>query len=219
MIEIKIECQGAEDLRVDTLEDFQGDFKKMRKAEMVRLQRNIINNGFSDPVLVWKTRAGKNNIIDGHQRIKALRDLERNGFEGDKVKIPKALPVSYMNAKSAAVARRKLLGVDSRFSTVTKKGFRKFSDGLDLDVIMDEVKIENIELKIDDGADLQFTTELLESHNYIVLYFDNDIDWQTARDVFGVKEVKGLGSRKGKRISKRGLGRIVRGADVIEKIN
>ena len=122
-----------------------------------------------------------------------------------------------MKAKSAAEARRKLLGIDSRFGTPTKKGFQKFSDGLDLDVIMDEIKIENIELKIDDGADLQFTTELLESHNYIVLYFDNDIDWQTARDIFGVKSVEALQSRKGYR--KRGIGRIVRGADVIEKIN
>lgn len=214
MIEIKIECQGVEDLRIDSLEDFQGDFKKLRKTEMVKLQRNMINNGFSDPVLIWKTRAGKNNIIDGHQRIKALRDLEKNGFDGEKVKIPKTLPVSYMKARSAADAKRKLLGIDSRFGTPTKKGFQRFSEGLDLAVVLEEIKIENIQVKADDGADLKFTTELMESHNYIVLYFDNDIDWQTAREVFGIKTMR---TPKGYR-NMRGIGRIVRGADVIEKI-
>jgi hypothetical protein len=36
----------------------------------------------------------------------------------------------------------------------------------------------------------------MESHNYVVLYFDNEIDWMTAVDKLAIKTKKTPDSRK-----------------------
>ncbi|MBN2641687.1 MAG: hypothetical protein JXR78_08550, partial [Victivallales bacterium] len=51
--------------------------------------------------------------------------------------------------------------------------------------------VENI-----DGQDqeqkpeIEFSEELLEEHNYIVLFFDNSVDWLQAKTLFDIKPVK-----------------------------
>ena len=62
--------------------------------------------------------------------------------------------------------------------------------------------------------EIEITEELFESHNYIMLYFDNELDWQTAKDVFELKTVK----RKNQRIGDKGLGRVVKGKDILKKL-
>jgi hypothetical protein len=57
-----------------------------------------------------------------------------------------------------------------------------------------------------------FTEELLLTHNYIVLYFDNDFDWEVAQDKFGLKQVKDLIPRKGQ---PKGIGRVINGKKVL----
>lgn len=67
-----------------------------------------------------------------------------------------------------------------------------------------------------DDPEHEFTEELQESHNYIVLYFDNDIDWQTAQEVFGLEQKKALQEfKKGTRV---GIGRVVNGAAILGRI-
>jgi len=56
----------------------------------------------------------------------------------------------------------------------------------------------------------------LEEHNYIVLYFTNEIDWLQAKTLFGLKTVKALDSKKG--FEKMGIGRVLNGAEAIERI-
>ena len=46
------------------------------------------------------------------------------------------------------------------------------------------------------------------------MYFDNELDWQTANDVFELKTVKG----KKEKIQSQGLGRVIKGSDVLKKI-
>jgi hypothetical protein len=49
-----------------------------------------------------------------------------------------------------------------------------------------------------------------------VLYFDNEIDWMTAVDKLAIKTKKTPDSRKW--YERAGIGRVVRGADVISRI-
>lgn len=62
----------------------------------------------------------------------------------------------------------------------------------------------------------EITAELLESHNYVVLYFDNDLDWNVAQQVLGIEPKEALDSREGYR--RAGIGRVIRGAPVIERL-
>ena len=75
---------------------------------------------------------------------------------------------------------------------------------------------EETEEKPEEKPEVQFSEELLENHNYIVLYFDNDIDWLQAKSIFNLQPVKDLSSKTG--YERRGTGRVVRGADAINKL-
>ena len=65
-------------------------------------------------------------------------------------------------------------------------------------------------------AKIQFSEELLESRNYVVLYFDNDIDWLTARTHFRLKAV--YSKRCNGKPWSKGIGRVVDGAKYLRRI-
>ena len=68
----------------------------------------------------------------------------------------------------------------------------------------------------DEKPEVPFSEELMENHNYIVLYFDNDVDWLQAKSIFNLKSVRDLSSKTG--YDRRGTGRVIRGADAINKL-
>jgi len=63
---------------------------------------------------------------------------------------------------------------------------------------------------------VEFSEELLESRNYVVLTFDNDVDWVAARTHFKLKSVHSKRCN-GKPWSK-GIGRVVDGAKYLRRI-
>lgn len=69
--------------------------------------------------------------------------------------------------------------------------------------------------------EIEFTQILDETHNYIVLYFDNEVDWLQAQTLFNIKPVRLLSTKKGENNingQKVGLGRVLRGVDVINRL-
>jgi len=82
--------------------------------------------------------------------------------------------------------------------------------GLDLPVDLDAIK----ETKdIPDIGEIEFSEELLLEHNYIVLYFDNAMDWEVAQEVYGLNKVKSKTSAEG--TQKIGIGRVINGKNFI----
>ena len=63
---------------------------------------------------------------------------------------------------------------------------------------------------------IAFSEELLESRNYVVLYFDNDVDWLSARTHFGLKSV--YSKRCNGKPWSKGIGRVVNGAKYLRRI-
>ena len=78
--------------------------------------------------------------------------------------------------------------------------------GLDLVTLNDKAEIEEQEIV--------FSEYLEESNNYVVLMFDNDIDWLSAQTHFNLKSVHSK-RQNGKAWSK-GIGRVVNGADYLK---
>ena len=73
----------------------------------------------------------------------------------------------------------------------------------------------------DEVGDVEFTEILDESHNYVVLYFDNDVDWLQAQTVLGIKSVRLLSTKKGAdnvNGKKIGVGRVLRGSEVLNRL-
>ena len=82
--------------------------------------------------------------------------------------------------------------------------------GLDLPIDLDAIK----ETKdIPDIGEIEFSEELLLEHNYIVLYFDNAMDWEVAQEVYGLNKVKSKESSLGSQ--KIGIGRVLNGKNFI----
>ena len=88
-------------------------------------------------------------------------------------------------------------------------------DDIDMSLFGFDVEQE-IEEENKERGEVPFTEELMLTHNYIVLYFDNDFDWMVAQEKFGLKEVKDLIPRKNQ---PTGIGRVINGKQVLEWLN
>lgn len=65
-----------------------------------------------------------------------------------------------------------------------------------------------------------FTEILNEYHNYVVLYFDNEVDWLQAQSILDLKPVHLMGTSREKDVHSEeiGIGRVLRGADVFNRL-
>ena len=83
---IRITCDTASMMPLDDLAAFQGKLKSITEAEFEKLKSAIIKYGFSFPVFVWRK-----NILDGHQRVQAVKRLIEEGYELENGMLPVAL--------------------------------------------------------------------------------------------------------------------------------
>ncbi len=81
--------------------------------------------------------------------------------------------------------------------------------GLDL-----PIGFQNDEEDIEE--EIEFSEFLNESNNYVVLYFDNDIDWLQAQTHFDLKSVHS--KRQNEKAWSKGIGRVIKGSDYFKKI-
>jgi hypothetical protein len=123
--EIKITCKAADGMALDELYEFQGELKTISDDELEKLKKSIVKYGFSFPIFVWKSK-----ILDGHQRLKAVRQLIEQGY---KVKGNK-LPVVRIEAKNEKEAAEKLLLINSRYAKIDQEGFQVFTFDFDIDI-------------------------------------------------------------------------------------
>ena len=68
--------------------------------------------------------------------------------------------------------------------------------------------------------EVEFTQILSESHNYIVLYFDDDVDWLQAQTLLDLKPVRLMERARGRDVHSKemGIGRVLRGVDVFNRL-
>jgi hypothetical protein len=90
-------------------------------------------------------------------------------------------------------------------------------DTAEIEKLMEKATLEdNNDQAEEEKPEIEFTEELLEKHNYLVLYFDNEIDWLQAKTLFDIKTVHSLNSRPG--YEKKGIGRVINGAKALNVI-
>lgn len=138
--EIKITCKGADLLPFDSLENFQGNLKKITKQNLDKLKKRIIRDGINVPLFVWRENDWC-RILDGHQRLKALQSLREDGY------IIPMIPVCYIEAEDEKDARQKLLGITSQFGELEIEELSNWMSELDADVA-DTIRLSEGELKI-----------------------------------------------------------------------
>lgn len=179
--------------------------------EYERLRKSIKEFGYVDPI-IRNRRTG--NIVGGHQRLNVLRDL---GYEElDIVNID----IDEQKEKALNIALNKISGKWDE--PILKDLLVEINtDDFDIELTgfgMDEVDklIEKFNEEEEVRPEIEFTQELMEEHNYIVLYFDNELDWQVAKEKFGVRPMAALDSREG--YERKGTGRVFKGSEFLDRI-
>jgi len=149
--------------------------------------------------------------IGGNQRLKALKKL---GYDSAPCKIlPKDMPAE----KLASIAAK-----DNGHVGVWDIDPADI-DGWDIDLLKDwGANIKKEDTEASESGEVEFSEILNEEHNYLVLYFDNEVDWLQAQTLFDIKTVKSGSTRKDgelpKRMEIRGTGRVLKGSEAINKI-
>ena len=182
--------------------------------EAVEYVKNSIKEfGFKVPIVIDKD----NIIIAGHTRIKASKEL---GIKDIPCIIADDLTEEQVKAFRLA---------DNKVSEKSMWDYIKLDEELDsiLDIDMSKFDFEKsyqeIEEEIkEEKPEIEFTEILGEEHNYIVLYFDNEVDWLQAETLFNLKQVQCPSTRKDGKITnsmKRiGVGRVLKGKEALERL-
>lgn len=173
--------------------------------------QSIDDFGFNQPIVVDKNKI----IIVGHTRHAAALLL---GL--------KKIPVSVADHLTKAEVRAYRLA-DNRtnensfwIETELAEELLALTSAQRKSTAFNDEELESILGAVSDAvpvkAKIQFSEELLESRNYVVLYFDNDVDWLSARTHFALKSV--YSKRCNGKPWSKGIGRVVDGAKYLRRI-
>lgn len=176
------------------------------------IANSIQEFGFKNPIIVDK----RNVIICGHTRLKAAQKL---GLK--EVPVIRATELSEEQVKAFRLADNKT----GEFASWDDEKLQEELQGItemDMEQFGFFVDGEDITEKKEDKPEVEFTEVLGEEHNYIVLYFDNEVDWLQAESLFDIKPKKNLSTREDGKVSKGMericVGRVLNGAEAIEKL-
>ena len=211
----KVNCAYDKIVPIDELVENPRNPNTHPKKQIDLLAKIIRRQGWRHPITV-SNKSGF--IVHGHGRLAAAKAL---GVE--------SVPVDYQDYDTEAQEWEDLLAdnkiaelaeIDQSLAAQLLDELEKAEAEIELTGFSDrEIQklLENMEEeKEEKKPEVEFSEELHESSNYIVLYFDNDIDWLQAQTLFDLETVKALDSKPG--YQKMGVGRVVNGAQAINKL-
>lgn len=153
---VRVTCEAAVNLPLSSLKSFQGDIKRISDENLEKLKRRILKDGVNAPLFIWKK--GKTTyLLDGHQRLKALRELKKEGHE-----IP-ALPCAIIEAKNAEDAREKLLAISSQYGEFVATELRGFVESFSPDLaVLDDLRLVDFDILLTEVDTLENYTHKYE---------------------------------------------------------
>ena len=167
-----------------------------------QLKASLEKFGVVEPI-IYNKQTGY--IVGGHFRV---RELTKLGYKEVECVI---VDLNEEDERELNIRLNANTGEWDWDSLANEWDAEKLDDwGLDLPIDLDAIK----ETKdIPDIGEIEFSEELLLEHNYIVLYFDNAMDWEVAQEVYGLNKVKSKTSAEG--TQKIGIGRVINGKNFI----
>ena len=157
--------------------------------------------GLVDPIILNKDMT----VIGGHQRLKVCKDLNYDKISCVVLDLSKEQEreLNIRLNKSGGEFDMDALANYFDVEELTDWGFKHVELGLNID-------------KIDEEPEIEFSEYLDESHNYVVLLFDNDVDWLSAQTHFDLKSV--YSKRANGKPWSKGIGRVINGASYLKKL-
>lgn len=214
--------------QLSELKEWDKNPREIGERELKGLKVSIEEFGDLSGV-VYNTRL--NALVSGHQRIRALNEqygdtlkIQDNQIVTPGGEVFKIRLVSWDEGKHTAAniaANNPYIAGDFNDRIVVLvDDLEKCNEILFNSLNVDDLKHDLNKLWRDDEksekAEVKFTEELLESRNYVVLYFENEVDWLHLQSLYPLHSVKALDSKKG--FTKIGIGRVIKGIDFLKKI-
>jgi ParB-like chromosome segregation protein Spo0J len=204
-----------ENVSIEKLKAYDRNARTHSFEQVAQIAASMIEFGFTNPVLIDK----RGTIVAGHGRVEAARSL---GLED--VPCIRLEHLTEDQVRAYCLADNKLAlnaGWNMDALAAELKGLEAVGFDMSLTGFSPEELAEIMGDTVEDtdpeepAPEVEFSEELLHAHNYVVLYFDNPLDWQVAQEKFGLKEVKDLIPRKGQ---PTGIGRVIRGSEWLNRI-
>ena len=194
---------------IKELKPYKKNAKKHNKEQVEQIANSIKEFGFTQPVIIDKN----NCVVAGHGRILGAK----------KAGLKQVPTVCLEDLTEEQIKAYRL--VDNKLNEsewdndLLKQSLDEIAE-MDMEVFgfaMDSLVDETIEVE----PDVPFTEILNEENNYIVLKFENKIDWINALGMLGVEKVKAYPTKKDgnkKSFDRAGIGRVLNGTEAIERL-
>lgn len=211
-------------VEITHIKDLAPDPRNARKhnpRNIAMIERSIQECGFVRSIAIDEN----NQIVAGKGTTEAAGNVGMT-----KVRVIDAEPDELIAVRRKFVSdeqRKKAALYDNRTAELAEWDESEIAlieeeGSVDLSALFSDSELDAIREQIDkedpgtEKPEMEFTEELLEEHQYVVLYFTNSIDWKTAQEELDIKPVAALDSKEGyKRV---GTGRVIRGAEVIRRL-
>ena len=197
---------------IDSIKPYSKNAKQHPREQIEQIKNSIEQFGMDDPIGVWK-----DEIVEGHGRLIACKEL---GMA--EVPIIRLDHLTDEERKAYTLAHNKLT-MNSDFDVdILEKELDSILN-IDMSDFGFEKFIEEEKEEVEkEQPEIEFSEVLGEEHNYIVLYFDNEVDWLQAESLFDIKPTKCGSTRKDQKITSKmnrvGIGRVLKGSEAINKI-
>lgn len=199
---------------IKELKPYKKNAKKHPKEQVERIANSIKEFGFFEHRAV--AIDSEDNVIEGHGRILAakkagltqvpticLDDMTEEQIKAWRLIENKTAESSYDEAM-----------INKEIEELLQSDIDMEAFGFSVDILEDET--------IEVEPDVHFTEILNEENNYIVLKFNNKIDWLNAMGMFGIEKAKAYPTRKeGNKKSFgmiAGVGRVLDGQKALERV-
>lgn len=211
--------KGAENIRVTyrkirELKPYKKNAKKHPKEQVERIANSIKEFGFFEHRAV---AIDKNDcVVEGHGRILAAKKAGLKEVPTiclDDLTEEQIRAWRLIENKTAESGYDETL-INEEINELLKSDINMEVFGFSIDALEDET--------IEVEPDVPFTEILNEENNYIVLKFNNKVDWLNAMGIFGIEKAKAYPTRKdGNKKSfgmRAGVGRVLDGVRALERV-
>ena len=209
-MEVKVHCAFDKYEKVANLKPHPKNPNKHPKTQIKVLAGYILKTGWRHPVVVSKLSGC---IVAGEGRYHAAIEM---GCD--------EVPVSFQEFKDENEEIEFILA-DNRLPELSKIDKAQRTDLLielanakrDIRTIgFDRHELEKKDGVLGDNPEVEFSQILGEANNYVVLKFENEIDWEAAKTHFKLKPV--VSKRANGKPWSKGIGRVIDGAEYLKRI-
>lgn len=193
-----------EKIKLKELKLYEKNHRKISRQKFSDLKKSFKELGNFGVLIIDEN----NTILAGNQRYQALKEVYGEDIE-----------VEVKRLEGLSDAEKQIINIRANVSSGT------FTDKVaaELEQIKDEIDIDLAGITINEFSNTEvkeepqyeFSPEVLEEYNYVILYFKNSLDFMRAKSYFGLKRVqrKDISMK-----SSVGFNRVVDGKEFIERL-